>query len=58
MLIGGITMTDEEFMIGVRERLLNDKQILIATCNEFVNINIEDLEDGITVKKEHMRFLI
>mgnify|MGYP003223300900 CR=1 FL=1 len=51
-------MTDEEFMIGVRERLLNDKQILIATCNEFANINIEDLEDGITVKKEHMRFLI
>lgn len=38
-------MTDEEFMIGVRERLLNDKQILIATCNGFANINIEDLDD-------------
>lgn len=51
-------MTDEEFMIGVHERLLNDKQILIATCNEFANINIEDLEDGIKVNKEHLRFLI
>lgn len=51
-------MTDDEFMIGVRERLTNTEQILIATCNEFANINIEDLEDGIKVKKEHLRFLI
>lgn len=51
-------MTNEEFMIGVRERLLNDKQILIATCNEFANINIENLEDGIKVTKEHLRLLI
>ena len=51
-------MTDDEFMIGVRERLANDKQILIATCNEFAPISIEELEEGIKVKKEHMRFLI
>lgn len=51
-------MTDKEFMLGVRERLSNDEQILIATCNEFANISIEDLEDGIKVKKEHMRFLV
>ena len=51
-------MTDEEFIIGVSERLLNDKQILIATCSEFANINIEDLEDGIKITKEHLRFLI
>ena len=51
-------MTDDEFMIGVRERLANDEQMLIATCNEFANISIGDLEDGIKIKKEHMRFLI
>lgn len=51
-------MTNDEFMIGVRERLTNNEQILIATCSEFANINIEDLEDGIKITKEHLRFLI
>lgn len=48
-------MTDEEFMIGVRERLLNDKQILIATCNEFANINIEDLEKKLKIVIEALK---
>ena len=47
-------MTDDEFMIGVRERLTNNEQILIATQNEFAYISIEELEKGIKVKKEHM----
>ena len=51
-------MTDDEFMISVRERLTDNEQILIATVNEFALISIEELDNGIKVKKEHMRFLI
>lgn len=51
-------MTDKEFMIGVRERLTDNEQILIATVNEFAPISIEELDNGIKLKKEHMRFLI
>ena len=51
-------MTDDEFMIGVRESLSNDEPILIASYKEFATVSIEDLEDGIKVKKEYMRFLV
>lgn len=51
-------MTDDEFLMGVRERLANDEQVLFATVNEFAPISIEECEKGIKVKKEHMRFLI
>lgn len=51
-------MTDEEFMIGIRERLTDNEPILIASVKEFATISIEELEKGIKVKKEYMRFLV
>lgn len=51
-------MTDDEFMIGVRERLTDNEPILIASVKEFATISIEELEKGIKVKKEYMRFLV
>lgn len=50
-------MTDEEFMIGVRERLTDNEPILFATVNEFAPISIEEFE-LMKLKREHMRFLV
>ena len=52
-------MTDEEFMIGVNERLLNKDILLVATTNEFMFLTIEEfLNTGIELRKKSMRFRI